>query len=48
MKIYKLYFFSSECGGRWLETHVAAKSLKEAKETVSNIYYVSKKRVFEA
>lgn len=46
MKIWKLYFFSPECGGRWLETSVAAKTLKEAKEMVGNLYYVSPRKVF--
>ena len=42
MKIWKLYFFSPESGGTWWETHVYAKSAKEAKSVVENKYYTKK------
>ena len=46
MKEFKLYFFSPECGGTWLKTHVYAKTLKAAKSIVANRYYVSERMVF--
>lgn len=45
-KEFKLYFFSPENGGTWLRTSVYAKTLKEAKKTVANLYYISEKKVF--
>ena len=45
-KEFKMYFFSSECGGTWLRTSVYAKTLKEAKKIVSNLYYVPERQVF--
>lgn len=48
MKIWKLYFFSPECGGIWQQTHVYAKNLKEAKSVVANKYYISPRKVFQA
>lgn len=47
MKEFKLYFFSPECGGTWLKTHVYAKTLKIAKNIVANKYYVPERMVFE-
>ena len=46
MKIYRMYFFSPECGGIWQRTHVQAKNKKEAKKVVSNTYYVPERMVF--
>mgnify|MGYP006872997566 CR=1 FL=1 len=46
MKEFKMYFFSPECGGSWLKTSVYAKTLKEARKTVSNLYYVDERKVF--
>lgn len=47
MKMFNLYFFSPELGGTWRKTTVAAKTLKQAKKIVSNLYYIPLNRVFE-
>ena len=47
MKAFNLYFFSGEAGGTWWESTVYAKTLKQAKQMVANLYYVDVKRVFE-
>ena len=48
MKPYNLYFFSGEAGGTWWQSTVYAKTLKQAKQMVANLYYVDVKKVFEA
>lgn len=45
MKEYKLFFVDST--GKQ-KCHVYAKSLKEAKKTVANLFYVDAKMVFPA
>lgn len=45
-KEFKMYFFSPECGGSWLRTSVYAKTIKEAKKIVSNLYYIPERMVF--
>ncbi len=46
-KPFNLYFFTPEVGGTWMKTTVYAKTLKQAKRMVSNLYYVPEKYVRE-
>lgn len=46
MKSFNLFFFSPEMGGVWQKTTVYAKTLKQAKKMVSNLYYVPTNRIF--
>ena len=46
MKEFKLYYFSSECGGIWETAHVYARNLKEAIKTVANLKYIDESQVF--